>query len=225
MSPPGTPVLWLWVTRAILQNDRVEDFPADDAAPPREGRHAGTDLQIHERLFHHQTVTAWASHDEVGFCRTPTHRFLFETTARRSPYCNRCSKRDSRRAGLDQRRAASRSRNVPPRPRTTARPSTIKRSSRTSCVSIIPLLCARSPARGELSFLGSPASPGDNHEGPSLLGSFLARTVLGPVGAPHVKNHGLVNGWPAVAASIGLGDRRSRNSTCRGSPLFASHER
>ena len=72
MSPPGTPVLWLWVTRAILQNDRVEDFPADDAAPPREGRRAGTDQQIHERLFHHQIVTAWASHDEVGFCRTAT---------------------------------------------------------------------------------------------------------------------------------------------------------
>ena len=85
MSSPGTPVLWLWVTRAILQNDRVEDFPADDAAPPREGRRAGTDLQIHERLFHHQIVTAWASHDEVGFCRTPAHGFLFETTARRSP--------------------------------------------------------------------------------------------------------------------------------------------
>jgi hypothetical protein len=72
VSPPGTPVLWLWVTRAILQNDRVEDFSADDAAPPREGRRAGTDLQIHERLFHHQIVTAWASHDEVGFCRTAT---------------------------------------------------------------------------------------------------------------------------------------------------------
>jgi hypothetical protein len=72
VSPPGTPVLWLWVTRPILQNDRVEDFPADDAAPPREGRRAGTDLQIHERLFHHQIVTAWASHDEVGFCRTAT---------------------------------------------------------------------------------------------------------------------------------------------------------
>jgi len=72
VSPPSTPVLWLWVTRALLQNDRVEDFPADDAAPPREGRRAGTDLQIHERLFHHQIVTTWASHDEVGFCRTAT---------------------------------------------------------------------------------------------------------------------------------------------------------
>jgi hypothetical protein len=86
VSSPGTPVLWLWVTRAILQNDRVEDFPADDAAPSREGRrHAGTDLQIHERLFHHQIVTAWASHDEVGFCRTPAHGFRFETTARSLP--------------------------------------------------------------------------------------------------------------------------------------------
>ena len=81
-SPPGTPVLWLWVKRAILENDRVEDFSADEAAPPREGRHAGTDLQIHERLFHHQIVTAWASHHEVGVCRTPTHASPFEATAR-----------------------------------------------------------------------------------------------------------------------------------------------
>jgi len=78
----GRPVLWLWVTRAILQNDRVEDFPADDATPSREGRHAGTGLPIHERLFHHQIVTAWASHDEVGFCRTPTHSSPCETTTR-----------------------------------------------------------------------------------------------------------------------------------------------
>ena len=63
----GHAVLWLWVTRAILENDRVEDFSADHAAPPREGRHAGTDLQIHECLFHQKIVTAWASHHEVGF--------------------------------------------------------------------------------------------------------------------------------------------------------------
>ena len=75
---PGTPVLWLSVTRAILENDRVEDFPADEAAPSREGRHAGTGLPIHERLFHHPIVTAWASLDGVGFCRTPTHGPLFE---------------------------------------------------------------------------------------------------------------------------------------------------
>ena len=72
--------------RAILENDRVEDFTADQAAPPREGRHAGTDLQIHERLFHHQIVTAWASHHEVGFCRTPTHISPFEATARSLPH-------------------------------------------------------------------------------------------------------------------------------------------
>ena len=72
--------------RAILENERVEDFSADHAAPPREGRHAGTDLQIHERLFHHQIVTAWASHHKVGFCRTPTHASPFEATARSLPH-------------------------------------------------------------------------------------------------------------------------------------------
>jgi len=70
------------VTRAILENDRVEDFSADHAAPPREGRHAGTDLQIHEFLFHHKIVTAWASHHELGFCRAPTHTSPFEETVR-----------------------------------------------------------------------------------------------------------------------------------------------
>ena len=79
------PVLWFWVKRAILENDQVEDFPADKAAPSREGRHAGTGPLIHERLFHHKIVTAWASHDEVGFCRIPTHGTLFETSARRPP--------------------------------------------------------------------------------------------------------------------------------------------
>ena len=71
--------------RAILENDRVEDFSADHAAPPREGRHAGTDLQIHERLFHHKIVTAWASHHAVGFCRTPTHASPFAATALSRP--------------------------------------------------------------------------------------------------------------------------------------------
>ncbi len=84
-SPPCTPVLWLWVTCVILENDRVEDFSAAHAAPPREGRHAGTDLQIHECLFHQKIVTAWASHHEVGFCRAPTHTSPFEATARSLP--------------------------------------------------------------------------------------------------------------------------------------------
>jgi len=81
----GTPVLWLWVTRAILENDRVEDFSADHATPPREGQHAGTDLQIHECLFHQKIVTAWASHHEAGICRAPTHTSPFEATARSLP--------------------------------------------------------------------------------------------------------------------------------------------
>ena len=66
------PILWLWVRRTIPENDRVENFPAGDAAPSRERRHAGTGLPIHERRFHHQIVTAWVSHGEVGFCRTAT---------------------------------------------------------------------------------------------------------------------------------------------------------
>ena len=61
---------------AILENDRVEDCSAAETAPPGERRHAETDLQIHERLSHHQIVTAWASYDEVGFYRTPTHASL-----------------------------------------------------------------------------------------------------------------------------------------------------
>jgi len=73
------------VKRTILENDRVEDFSAAHTAPPREGRHAGTDLQIHERLFHHKIVTAWTSHHEVGFFRTPTHTSPFEATARSLP--------------------------------------------------------------------------------------------------------------------------------------------
>ena len=85
VTPPGTTVLWFWVKPAILENDRVEDVSADEAVPPREGRHAGTDLQIHERLFHHQIVSAWASHDEVEFCRTPTHASPFEPTTRSLP--------------------------------------------------------------------------------------------------------------------------------------------
>lgn len=177
---PGTPVLWLWVQRAILENDRVEDFPAHEAAPSREGRHAGTGLLIHKRLFHHQIVTAWASHDDVGFCRTPTHGSFFETTARRPPSCNRCGKRDSRSAGFERRRAASQSRNMPPRPRTTARDTTIKRSRRTTCVSLITLLCEKSPARGARSVPGSPAPPGASHEGPDLIDSLAARTVQRP---------------------------------------------
>ena len=85
VTPQGATVLWLWVKPAILENDRVEDFSAVEAAPPREGGHPGTDLQIHKRLFHHQIVTAWASHDEVGFCRTPTHASPFEPTTRCLP--------------------------------------------------------------------------------------------------------------------------------------------
>jgi hypothetical protein len=42
-------------------------------------------MQIHERLFHHKIVTAWASHHEVGFCRTPTHTAPFGATARSRP--------------------------------------------------------------------------------------------------------------------------------------------
>ena len=71
--------------RAILENERVVDFSADEAAPPREGRHAGTALQIHERLFHHQIVTAWVSYHEVGVCRAPTHAASSEATARSLP--------------------------------------------------------------------------------------------------------------------------------------------
>ena len=37
-------------------------------------------MQIHERLIHHKIVTAWASHHEVGFCRTPTYISPFEAT-------------------------------------------------------------------------------------------------------------------------------------------------
>jgi len=83
---PDTPVLWLWVQRAILENKRVEDLPADDAAPPHEGPPTALGLQIHERLFHHQIVTAWASLDEAGSCLTPTtHAPLLEASARSLP--------------------------------------------------------------------------------------------------------------------------------------------
>ena len=44
----------------MFQNEGVEDFPTDEAAPSCEGRHAGTGLPIHERFFHHRIVTAWA---------------------------------------------------------------------------------------------------------------------------------------------------------------------
>ena len=84
-GPPGTTVLWRWVQPAILENDQVKDFSADETVPPGEGRRAETDLRIHERLFHHQIMTAWASHDEVGFCRTPTHVSPFEPTTRSLP--------------------------------------------------------------------------------------------------------------------------------------------
>ena len=83
---PDTPVRWLWVQRAILENNRVEDLPADDAAPPHEGPPTALGLQIHERLFHHQIVTAWASPHEAGSCLTPTHAPLFEARARSLPH-------------------------------------------------------------------------------------------------------------------------------------------
>ena len=37
-------------------------------------------------------MTAWASHHEVGFCRTPTHTSPFERTARRLPHATAASR-------------------------------------------------------------------------------------------------------------------------------------
>jgi hypothetical protein len=72
------------VTRAILENDRVEDFSADQAAPRHEGRHAGTDLQIHECLFH-QKMYSVGIPSRSRICHAPTHTSPFEATARSLP--------------------------------------------------------------------------------------------------------------------------------------------
>jgi hypothetical protein len=163
-----------------VENDRVEDFSAAHAAPPREGRHAGTDLPIHERLFHHQIVTAWASHHEVGCCRTPTHTSPFEATARSLPHATAAARGSGDALALTDDEPPVDAGTCHRSPELQPGPSTTKRSRRMSSVSIITLLCNRSLACGELSFPGFPAPPGASHEGPSLLDSLPARTVHRP---------------------------------------------